>query len=257
MKVRQLLLLTACVNPNGMSYTVVQDYKVRLNQYLLGISFVLSHTTVPVLFVDNSGFDMSLIKSQFQPFVDEGRLEILSFMGNNYDKSLGKGYGEAVIIEYALQNSILMKKTDVVIKITGRLICKNINTILKLCNHNNTVIANVLTDKMRRCELRSQVFAAPPRFFNDFFIDNKYKLNDSRHYYFEHLLWEASLQWQKEGGFFKEFLFLPVIEGQSGSVGTIYKTSVYSCLVHPIKVMIHRIFSYYGTINPLFWVKKF
>lgn len=28
-----VLLLTACINPNGMSYTVVQDIELRKKQY--------------------------------------------------------------------------------------------------------------------------------------------------------------------------------------------------------------------------------
>ena len=39
-----VLLLTACINPNGMSYTVVQDIELRKKQYRESLSFYLTHT---------------------------------------------------------------------------------------------------------------------------------------------------------------------------------------------------------------------
>ena len=96
---RIVVLLTACVNPNGMSKTVLQDVNA--------LNFYLQETSLPICFVENTGFDMSC---EFHSYIDSGRLEYLCFKGNNYDKSLGKGYGEAVIILYATENSVFFKK---------------------------------------------------------------------------------------------------------------------------------------------------
>ncbi len=54
-----LLLLTACVNPNGMKFTALQDPKIRMTQYVKAINFYLSKTDFPVLVVENSGYDLA------------------------------------------------------------------------------------------------------------------------------------------------------------------------------------------------------
>lgn len=54
-----LLLLTACVNPNGMKFTALQDPKVRMTQYVKAVNFYLSKTDFPVLVVENSGYDLA------------------------------------------------------------------------------------------------------------------------------------------------------------------------------------------------------
>lgn len=100
---RIVVLLTACVNPNGMSKTVLQDVELRRKQYVNALNFYLQETSLPICFVENTGFDMSC---EFHSYIDSGRLEYLCFKGNNYDKSLGKGYGEAVII-FCMQLKIL------------------------------------------------------------------------------------------------------------------------------------------------------
>ena len=114
---RIVVLLTACVNPNGMSKTVLQDMELRRKQYVNALNFYLQETSLPICFVENTGFDMSC---EFHSYIDSGRLEYLCFKGNNYDKSLGKGYGEAVIILYATENSVFLKRCKYLIKVTGR-----------------------------------------------------------------------------------------------------------------------------------------
>ena len=56
---RIVILLTACVNPNGMSKTVLQDVELRRKQYVNALNFYLQETSLPICFVENTGFDMS------------------------------------------------------------------------------------------------------------------------------------------------------------------------------------------------------
>ncbi|RYZ23735.1 MAG: hypothetical protein EOO10_20840 [Chitinophagaceae bacterium] len=62
-----------------------------------------------MLFVENSGADVSPL---FQEEINNGRLEVITFIGNNYDRKLGKGYGEIRIIEKALNDSCFLKNAD-------------------------------------------------------------------------------------------------------------------------------------------------
>lgn len=84
-----VLLLTACINPNGMCKTVLTDTTQRLEQYLEAIRFYLKAIPNRVLFVENTDYDIS---SYFTKEIGQGRLECLSFNGNDYDKSFGKGH---------------------------------------------------------------------------------------------------------------------------------------------------------------------
>lgn len=103
-----ILFLTACVNPNGMAYTKLNNPEVRLRQYKEALDWYLAHTDMKILLVENSGTDFS---SDYQKRIGEGRLEFLCFDGNSYDRSRGKGYGEAAIMEYGFGHSKLLKAT--------------------------------------------------------------------------------------------------------------------------------------------------
>ena len=222
MSSKQLVLLTACVNPNGMAYTVLQDCEERYYQYMEALDFYLRNTNTPIVFVENSNYDLSSMKEQFDSCIQKGRLEILSFNGNDYDRSLGKGFGEALILRYALDHSKFIKHVDVVIKITGRLQCTNIELIQRLCKLNNLVTANVVYDQWGNLECHSHIFSAPPRFLSDYFLPESDKLDDSKNYWFEHLLLDSVKRWKRDGGEFREFPVLPVMVGKRGSVGVKY-----------------------------------
>ena len=54
MKRRYVILLTSCVNPNGMPFTALSDINVRKQQYLEALSFYVYNTSLPIVYVDNS-----------------------------------------------------------------------------------------------------------------------------------------------------------------------------------------------------------
>ena len=120
-----IILLTGCINPNGMAFTALTDATIRLKQYVTAINYYLNNTNYPIVFSENSG---TSINSYFNSYNNNKRLELLSFKGNN-NKDRGKGYGEAEIIDYALKKSLIIeshKNNCSIIKITGRLIVRNI-----------------------------------------------------------------------------------------------------------------------------------
>ena len=72
-----ILLLTACINPDGMPFTCLADVGVRKKQYIEALNFYLKNTTRKIVFVENSGTDIS---SSFKDF--QHRIEFLCFDGN-------------------------------------------------------------------------------------------------------------------------------------------------------------------------------
>src|SRR5215217_4279349 len=125
---KPLILLTGCINPNGMTFTKLQDPEKRKSQYLDSIRYYLNHTENLIVFVENSGTDIS---EEFQNSEDKKRLEIITFFGNNFDRHIGKGYGEMMILKHAFQHSVLIQECVSIFKITGRYKLLNIKSILK------------------------------------------------------------------------------------------------------------------------------
>ena len=215
-----IILLTACINPGGMPFTVVSDATQRLNQYLLALQFYLQNTSCPIVFVDNSNMD----KTPFLEYESQygSRLEILSFDGNKV-KTQGKGLGEMEIIEYALIHSkfnLLLDKHRIV-KITGRLIVRNINSLLECDKWHlypyKSIVCHVNSDLTFA---DSRIFISLGSFMNLLVKQKKY-LNDTKGIYFEHLLCQQIKQ-QKTFTFFP-FITEPHFEGISGSTGIKYE----------------------------------
>jgi hypothetical protein len=121
--------MTACVDPQGMSNTILQDKEIRKRQYIEAIDFYLSNTSLPIVFVENTNTNFSDL---FSEYIDQGRLEYLTFDGNSsFDKTKGKGYGEALIMLYAINHSQLLQNSKYLIKVSGRIKVENIERMAK------------------------------------------------------------------------------------------------------------------------------
>jgi hypothetical protein len=213
-----VILLTACVNPEGMAFTKLQDANVRLNQYKKALTWYLQATKLPIVVVENTMTDFS---DEFSEYIRSGRLEFLTFNGNQFDKSRGKGYGEALIIKYGIEHSHILKQSKRLIKVTGRLVIKNLKQLYGIATCLNDVYANtILLDG--RCMCVSYFFIAPIEFMKEIFLNGQDRLNDSKYYYFEHLLFDSTLAWTQKGHKLKMFCFPILIEGMSGTSGKAY-----------------------------------
>jgi len=213
-----VILLTACVNPDGMTKTILQDTKIRQGQYENALSFYLSRTPYKIVVVENTCCNFS---ERFNSYILSERLEFITFDGNNYDKSLGKGYGEMLIIKHALSNSKLIKDSDYIIKITGRLIVSNINILLSsikfIWNKKQPFIAGDIS--LNNTYAISQFLIASKSFYTDILITKLKELDDARLIYFENVLANAILEWKKRGNKFYVFSIPIVFKGISGTDG--------------------------------------
>ena len=217
------ILLTACVNPNGMIHTQINDSSIRLEQYLNAIDFYLNNSKSKVVVVENSNFDFA---PYFSKEIEEKKIECLYFDGNNYDKSLGKGYGEACIIEFALSNSSFIRNSKAIIKITGRFKIDNIRTVLKLCNNKADTIYTMYSRKVPYV-FKSVLVIAPIGFWK-LFVSQKEQLNDSKMMYFEHLLYKLSMTTSKSKTYNISMFKCPVkYNGYSGTSGNRYKNDTF------------------------------
>ena len=209
---KKVILLTGCINPNGMPFTQLTDICERQKQYVDAIHFYLNNTDFQIVFCENSNTNIQFLFKN-----EQRRLEILTYAGNQ-NKRRGKGYGEVEIIEYALCNSSFIKDDCVIIKITGRLIVRNINEIITHkfpLQKKNSIICSFNSD-LKYAD--SRIFYAPVSFFKSF-INHKYEINDSKNIFFEHVLSQQILMNNNSAYPFWEE---PSIIGVSGSTGKVY-----------------------------------
>ena len=216
MKRRYVILLTACVNPGGMPFTILNDTFERLRQYREALDFYLCETTLPIVFCENTLCDFS---EDYKEFIASGRLEYITFDGNNFDKSKGKGYGEALIMEEAFRNSSLLDQCNFVVKITGRLIVRNISQLVK--DNRRMFTDTIQTFYPHDNMIDSRLIIIPHLICNDF-LSHKENINDNQGYFFEHLLYDTIMLRKKY--VYIPFLHVPLIDGVSGSTGNVYKS---------------------------------
>lgn len=236
-----VIFLTACIDPQGMYKTVLTDAKLRLSQYKAALEYYLSNTTIKIIFVDNSGYDFSI---EYEHAIRSGRLEYLTFDGNRYERKRGKGYGEASIIQYALNNSLFLSTHNYIIKITGRLIIKNITHIIEEFSQKSKITGNLIM-----CDINLKLNIAETRLFicnkcflNTFFLPNVEMINDENGVYFEHaiaLAIKTYIQHKHKHAMFSE----PInIYGISGTTGYNYKTiSQIDLIKRKIKLLLYHL----------------
>lgn len=215
----QILLLTACINPGGMSFTAINNAELRKKQYIDALTFYLQKTDFSIVFVENTNTDLS---DCFKADIDSGRLEILTFDGNKFPSYLGKGYGEALIIKHAFTYSGILQnnKGKSVVKISGRHVVVNINAIVSLVRKLTGANGYVCSDFNTKTQGSiSDMFLATTDFYQNYFLPSIDFINDSKGVWFEHILYQAMKKYSIDG---KDVLFLPLPLkqlGQSGSTG--------------------------------------
>lgn len=127
------LLITGCVFPdNKQRFLVLTDHKERYRQYIDSIKFyILNSDFKNIIFCDNSKCMYDKTSKLYELAEKNGKkFEWISFEGDSQKVvTVGKGYGEGEIIEYAINNSILLKTVASFAKVTGRLKISNIRKI--------------------------------------------------------------------------------------------------------------------------------
>lgn len=209
-----IILMTATINPNGMVHTKLQDPKIRKLQYLDAINFYLNETKLKIVFCENSGY--SIYNEIINPYKYE-RLEYIYFNGNNYNKNLGKCFGEVKIIEKVLQVSKFINESSIIIKITGRVKIQNINKIISYIRKNNN------NDKLgfeifRKGWIKSVCFFIPKLLLQDIIFMYGTKVKETE-YNFETMLFDGIFNYK---GIIKIQTIFPIIDGYSGTLNKPY-----------------------------------
>lgn len=235
---QSVLLLTACVHPNGMTQTALQDAAVRQQQYIEALRYYLSTLPCPIVMVENTGVDFA---TYFPEAVASGQLETLTFEGNRFDRSLGKGYGEGEIVRYAFVHSRRLREAGLIVKITGSHCVLNLRRILalsELCVRSTERLV-ICEAKPYRQLARSDMFVASPAFYQHFFLSALERIDEAQGVWFEHVLYDAVCAAVREG---HQFVFTPQRLSQQGLSGThakpLKKASCLQNLRHLCKMLL-------------------
>lgn len=135
-----VLVITGCISPiKDQAHLVLKDVDERIRQYLKSIKYYIEDTDFyNIVFCENSAYEL---EERFELEKDAEalgkHLEWLSFNGNLTEeaKYSNKGIGEDEIMDYIFNNSQLIQNAKTFVKVTGRLILNNINSIIKYAHY--------------------------------------------------------------------------------------------------------------------------
>ncbi len=169
-------------------------------------------------------------------------MEFLTFKGNNFDKALGKGYGEMMILEHASKHSSFFKQSDFICKITGRYKIRNIKQLLDFYIQEKPEIMVMLGQQLNYSD--SRLFFGTPSFFTEVLLKYSDQVDDSKKFYFEHALCKAVLEAVGSGYSYLPFKYKIRISGQSGTDGLFYPDGFFSWykwnLLHILRFKLNR-----------------
>ncbi len=165
------------------------------------------------------------LQLKFQPSV---------FKAEMFDSRLGRGYGEALMLEQLARAGIGSKY---VLKCTGRLGVANIGSLLTSLDSGPDIVIRLTKDF---AYADSWLFVVSSELLSDLTSNLANEVNDSRGSYLEHALARRVLRLAGEGAHVRFWASWPRLVGRSGATGQRYD-SVRSQLLWPAKSLLYRI----------------
>jgi hypothetical protein len=224
-----VILLTGTVDPGDMVMTGRNDPEVRREDYERSLR-KWARTGYKLIFCENSNYEIDTIRN----IKSKNTFEILQYDGMDYEKHLGKGYGEQLILKHVLRESKLINDDTIIVKVAGRYFVRNIDAILNGVTDASAVYVNLYSD-LKNCD--SRLFIAGKHFIEDYFFPISPQINDSADVCFEHILTKAVLSYLVDGGAWSLLPKYPRFEGVSGTTNEKITTWLYlkSLIRHTIK----------------------
>lgn len=219
-----LLLMTACIKPYGNNfYKYVASAEDRLEQYIDALKFYITCSDVSqIVFCDNSNYKTEK-EQEIMQLARENQKEVewISFEGDkNATLKFGKGYGEGEIIEYAIENSRLMRGKSGFLKVTGRLKVRNINKIVNGIEENEDYFIGDIYNGWNEIDTRF-FYCRKDTYIRK--IKGIYKLcNDGTELIFERLV---KIKLNNKANY-KPFVEYPDIDGIASGKGIVYQDDV-------------------------------
>ena len=133
-----VLITTANKPPKDIPFLQMTNVAMRYITAKASVFFWAAHGIEKIVIADATGgclLDSEEILLLKEIGVD---VEQISYCQNEeLIKSKGKGYGEGELIKFAIENSIFLKSEINFFKCTGKVYCRNFETVLQMIKQNN------------------------------------------------------------------------------------------------------------------------
>jgi len=252
MKIKPVvLLMTATITPPENCPDLARaDPGMRMNDYINALKFYLdipSQYCDRIIFAENSDTNLEPLQSILKFNHQNKQVEFISFpQGNNFPPKYGKGYGEMLLMDYAMENSKLISDQDIIWKATGRLILDNFVKIIQTSSQDYDVYCDLHNDY----KILGLVHFFDPRFYS--FTKKGYdKLfrphtNKLKAAHIEHYFYDVLTKNMDGHKIIPRFKKVPMIRGIVGSSNKDYFTR---------KKLIQRKFQQvFRTMMPWLWL---
>jgi len=219
------IILTCTVNPIQMPNLVRSNPEIRFQDYKKSFNFWVNNAFVnKIILIENSNFDLRYF-NEVAADIKNKEIEIISSNSNNeYDKSLGKGYGQYLCLKEIFDQSQIAKTTKYFIDITGRHCVKNFKAIIKDIIKNESDIYVNITDNLKFAD--ANIYGGTKNFFINYLLPETKKTNDSQNKIFENCVASATLKAVSDGMSLSKTPIYADIEGFIGTNGKKYKQSI-------------------------------
>ena len=225
-------LLTGCIKPRSdLPFTYLKNPEIRKEQYVNAIRYQLDHYKYPLVFAENSEYDLSPV---FEKEIRAGRIEMITFNGNSYPAQLGKGVGEYNCVNYALKHSRFIHENSFVFKITGRYQIQNLERFITQAQRIHDLYLFTDTDFSRKFS-DSRCFGFKPAFATDYLKSCIDQLDEYKGVYFEHIMFRALLSAMSDGNVIDLFNGALRIIGVAGSMNQPYLSGSVRHIIRDIK----------------------
>ena len=234
------IILTCTVNPIQMPNLVRSNPEIRFQDYKKSFNFWVNNAFVnKIILLENSNFDLSYF-NEVAKDIKNKEIEIISSNSNNeYNKSLGKGYGQYLCLKEIFDQSQIAKTTKYFIDVTGRHCVKNFKAIIEDIIKNESDIYVNITDNLKFAD--ANIYGGTKNFFINYLLPETKKTNDSQNKIFENCVASATLKAISDGMNLSKTPIYADIEGFIGTNGKKYKQSI----IKKIKLFFFRKFKIY------------
>lgn len=235
-----LLIITSSVFASS-PLTKISNPQTREYQYVESILFYLNETNInKIILCDNSGFDYSKYNLQKIALQKNKEIEVLAFVGEHENVAKwGIGFGEGEILKYVLVNSKLIKQNDTFFKVSGRIIIKNLNRIIKKTNYKSNYFNQIRSRLIfPENKVDTRFYFCQKSLFINTLYDSYKNVNDPQGYYLEHSYYDDLKNYKRK---FSDFRIIPNYQGVSGTLGIKYSESLIKRLLKQfLRVIYYR-----------------
>ncbi len=133
-----VLITTANQPPKNVPFLQMTDVALRQITAKASVFFWAAQGIEKIVIADATGG--SLLDDNELLLLKKINVDVeqISYCQNDsLIKSRGKGYGEGELLKFALENSIFLRAGENFFKCTGKVYCRNFESIFKMIKHNN------------------------------------------------------------------------------------------------------------------------